>query len=600
MELTRRPRHDVHTAPGAYRELEASLRRKTAGLDHKPRTLFMTAFDRRTRLGPYVFVDRTLIPGAARAVGSSLHAAGLTDTRLVLQSWSPNVRPSRARIDGALIDLLLVSAMQIHSRPAYELIEDAWKLGDDRPLIIAGGAKAAYEPWDYFGLGADGRAGADVVVTGEEFVLLELLDRILEFRGKGEPWRTAFERARAADALRDIAGLVYSASPGEQAPAVLVDTGPQRLVRDLDELPLPFDGLQLFEPPHRDVELSRAPIPASRLKNHAALLTVVLTHGCKFHCPFCPIPGYNQGTYRHKSAERIVDELAGIVERAGMSTFFGADDNFFNDRAATESLLTTMARSTAGGKPFRDSVWIGTEATQHDVHRNADLLPLAREAGIRAIWFGIEDMTASLVKKGQSPEKTQVIFRKLIDHAIAPMPMIMHHDEQPLLTFRGLYGLLNQVRFLRRAGAVSMQITFLTPMVGSRSYESYFENGLMIRQAGGEAVDDRHFDGNHCLTTGSRHPWRKQANIAIAYAAFYNPLSLVRDLFRKRNELWRFRVMYQTLGQLGLVQSVANGLPWTIRLLAGRIVNQRSAPAPRYPMIAVDPAIPLTQSLAGV
>ena len=34
--------------------------------------------------------------------------------------------------------------MQIHSAAAYRLIRDAWQLGRDRPLIVAGGPKAIY------------------------------------------------------------------------------------------------------------------------------------------------------------------------------------------------------------------------------------------------------------------------------------------------------------------------------------------------------------------------------------------------------------------------------------------------------------------------
>jgi hypothetical protein len=119
-----------------------------------------------------------------------------------------------------------------------------------------------------------------------------------------------------------------------------------------------------------------------------------------------------------------------------------------------------------------------------DIAKHLDLLPLAREAGMRAIWFGIEDMTAELVKKGQDPEKTKRVFRALLDHGIAPMPMMMHHDGQPLWSRKGLYGLLNQVRFLKRAGAVSAMITFLTPSVGSRGYEQSFPDGLVLRRVG--------------------------------------------------------------------------------------------------------------------
>ena len=41
-------------------------------------------------------------------------------------------------------------------------------------------------------------------------------------------------------------------------------------------------------------------------------------------------------------------------------------------------------------------------------------------------------MTATLVNKGQSVDKTTEAFRLLRDAGICPMPMMMHHDSQPL------------------------------------------------------------------------------------------------------------------------------------------------------------------------
>jgi hypothetical protein len=37
------------------------------------------------------------------------------------------------------------------------------------------------------------------------------------------------------------------------------------------------------------------------------------------------------------------------------------------------------------------------------------------------------------------------------------MPMMMHHDTQPLVSRGSNYGLINQVRLLRKAGAVSLK-----------------------------------------------------------------------------------------------------------------------------------------------
>ena len=68
MELPVRSHSDRFTTPGRYRELETQIRSHIGG-SNTP-ILFIYAFDPRTRLGPFVFVDKTLIPGAPRAVGS--------------------------------------------------------------------------------------------------------------------------------------------------------------------------------------------------------------------------------------------------------------------------------------------------------------------------------------------------------------------------------------------------------------------------------------------------------------------------------------------------------------------------------------------------
>ena len=582
MELPRRPRGDEYTKPGRYQELQTRVRRGVAGKDVP--VLFVNAFDRRTRLGPFVFVDKKLIPGAPIAVASALAAAGFENSRVVLQQWNPHIRPSQARIGSKPPELLLVSSMQIHSASAYRLIDDAYKLGEHRPLILAGGAKAIYEPWDFFGLGPDVRQGADVVVTGEEFVLLELLDRLLDFKAHRESWRLAFARARSAGALEDIPGLVYRRDEGEGPLRELMNTGVQRLVQDLAELPLPLESLGMFERPHRMSSLDARPVPVNRLGRFAKVMAIIMTHGCKFHCPYCPIHAYNQGTFRFRSPARLVEEIAGIVESTGIDSFFGTDDNFFNNHEAAESILTAMARGTVSGRPFRDAVWVGTEGTEHDVDRCADLMPLAREGGLRAIWFGIEDMTAELVKKGQSPEKTRKVFRNLLAHGIAPMPMMMHHDDQPLVSPKGLAGLLNQIRYLKRAGAVSVQITFLTPMVGSKGYERSFEEGQVMRRVGGTDVADYQFDGNHTIASRSRHPWRKQFNVLVAYASFYNPFRALKAVLTI-DPLWKFRIMYQVLGNLGLVRSAWTSRGWLGRLKWGRIEKASAAPGPKYQLV---------------
>src|SRR6185295_3973977 len=126
-----------------------------------------------------------------------------------------------------------------------------------------------------------------------------------------------------------------------------------------------------------------------------------------------------------------------------------------------------------------------TEVTVHDTLQMKEHLPLMHKAGCRALWLGVEDMTATLVNKGQSVNKTTEAFTRLRDAGICPMPMMMHHDTQPLYSRGTNYGLLNQIKLLRKAGAVSLQVLMMTPSAGTKLYEQSFTSGLVIDRVGG-------------------------------------------------------------------------------------------------------------------
>ena len=162
-------------------------------------------------------------------------------------------------------------------------------------------------------------------------------------------------------------------------------------------------------------------------------------------------------------------------------------------------------------------------------------LPLIRESGCRALWLGVEDLTATLVKKGQSADKTTEAFRALRDAGICPMPMMMHHDTQPLYSRGSNYGLLNQIELLRKAGAVSMQVLMLTPAVGSKLLESTYTSGQVFKSVGGKAVRPHMCDGNYVVASNHKRPWQKQLTMLAGYLYFYNPVWLIVALIREQD-----------------------------------------------------------------
>lgn len=587
MELPRRTRGDQLLRPGELLD----LRRRLRGISpkHDLTSVIACAFDHRTRMLPFIYADMHMAPAGVRAIGSAMADVGFDKTRIVLQQWNRNFRPSKMRVDGRMPDIFMVSSMQLHTEACTGLIRDACRIDPlHRPLIIAGGPKVIYEPWDAFSIDPQDPWGADVAVTGEEYVFLSLIEALLATRARNESLRETFLRARQNGTLGAVPGLVYSQSTDDGVAEALIDTGVQRLVGDLDELPHPVLGYRLLEPPSRAKTLTSHALPSARVRRHSPIGSLVMTFGCKFACPYCPIPAYNQRQHRVKSGERIVDEMVRIQNEFGSRFFFGADDNFFNEEERTLDIVEALARVRKGSARPNRFRW-ATEVTVHDTLKLQHHLPLIRRAGARSLWLGVEDMTATLVNKGQTVDKTSQAFQLLRANGIHPMPMMMHHDEQPLVSLGPKpYGLLNQVRLLRKAGAVSMQVLMLVPATGSKLFAGTYTSGMAYDSVGRRRVEEHMLGGNYVVASNHPKPWRKQINILIAYAYFYNPIRLLAAFARPKTKQYFADAIWQILGMWGLSQTARKTFGWILRLRFGRIRRRLTPPMSRIPMRAVD------------
>lgn len=587
MELPFRPKGDELLRPGAMLAMRERLRQHARV--HDLSSVAVAAFDHRTRMLPFVHVDRRMSPAGVRGIGAALLDAGFQKTRVVLQTWNRRFAPSLARLDGRIPDLFMVSSMGIHSERMKELLSDVCRIdAGERPLVIAGGPHVWYTPWDVFSADPAAPAGADLAVTGEVYVLLELLDRLLSERGRGEPLRATFLRVKLAGGLDDIPGLVYPLGRDGAPPEELVDTGMQRLLGDLDELPHPVLGYRLLEPPSRSKTLASAPLAGKDVRRHNLVGSLEMTYGCKFRCPYCPIPAYNQHQDRAKSPARIADEMKRIREEYGIRFFFGADDNFFNRKERAIAIIEELATTRlADGAPLGKRAAWGTEATIHDTLQMRDHLRRAREGGLRALWMGVEDMTATLVKKGQSVDKTGEAFRLLQRTGIHPMPMLMHDDSQPLISFRSARGLINQIQLLRNAGAMTVQVLLLSPSPGSKLHEQTY-SGLAYKSVNGRPVVAHLNGGNHVIASRSPRPYLRQLNILLAYLFFYNPLRFLKALVFPKNRRGHLAdAGLQLVGMLGFLRNVWRVSPWLYHLMRGKIVRYEAPRTSEIPFRSV-------------
>jgi len=534
---------------------------------------------------PFLYADVWMVPAGARAIGSALLDAGFKRSRIVLQQWNRNFRPSNMLLDGHVPDIFMVSSLGIHAAQCKALIRDACTIeAACRPLIIAGGPLAIYQPWELFSYDNEDPWAADVVVTGEEYPCLQLLEVLLSERGDGEPIRQTLLRIRDSGVLDGIAGLVYAQGPADGIAEQLVDTGIQRLVGDLDELADPVAGYSILDPPSRRSTLSPQPLAAGKVRRHTPISSVLMTCGCKFGCWYCPIPAYNHHLHRVKSGRLVAEQMRRLHEVYGFRHFCGVGGNFFNSHEHAVLVLESLAEIQTQGRRLSESVDWGTEATVCDTLLMAEHFSLARKAGLRALWLGVEDMTGQLIRKGQTIANTMDVFRKLASAGISPMPMLIHHDSQPLYTTTSQYGLLNQVNLLRKAGAVDLQVLMLTPAPGSKMYEATFESGSVVGSAAGKAVEDWMMGDNHVVASAARKSWGKQLNIIAAYLFFYNPLRLLGALMRPKSRMRLVDVGSQLIGMWGAALTIRRTLGWAIRLLVGPVVPARAVPVSRIPM----------------
>ena len=587
MELPSRPKNDRFLPDGSYRQLVREL--QAARQTHHWSTVIAYPFDTRTRVMPFRWLDRRVVPCGARSVAASLLECGYEQTRIVLGQWNPKFSPSATVKAGYRIDLLMISAMGLHAEEAYQLIRDAHELGEERPLILLGGPKAIYEPEDGFGISPEQvGAGIDVAVTGEEPVTLALLLLLAENAEAGETPLAVFERLRASGRLNEIPGLVYRAPQHPPEKPYLINTGVQRLLRDLDELPMPLAGYTCLELPHRTRRtLSAEPGSLAEVRKHTFISSLVTTHGCRFNCDFCPIPAYQQRTWRHKSPERLTAEIEQLGEALNFRYFFGTDDNFFNDRDSVEAIFSAMSTGKIHGVPFSKSIHFITEATAFDVAKNADLLRSAAEAGLKTIYFGIEDLSANLINKGQTAEKTVDLFRELHRWEIEAYAMMIHHDDQPLWSRDPQrLGVMNQAKMLYDWEAIGYHTTYITPSMGARNVEQMFGAGEVLAEVAGRKIPEAFYDGNHVIASRHRRLWWRQIQLWLAYLTFYNPYHFAKLLAKDlRNRHQRRRFKWQLVGGSMIIPSILKEIPFTLSLLFGKQRRHQQTPARCLPMI---------------
>ncbi len=251
----------------------------------------------------------------------------------------------------------LFPACRVTYDGARDLLRAVRAARGDRTLRVAGGVGISVAPAD----GARAVAGlADICVSGEgEATFAEIVEKRLA----GAP-------------LTGIAGTVrFEGAEPVQEPA-------REFIADLDTLPLP--AYELFD--SVGGTLAEYPMMTSR--------------GCPFNCIFCLNKTLTRRTFRPRSAENVVDEIAWAKERFKFDALYIWDDHFSLIRERAEKICRLMIERNPGLRYYLPD-GIRADSVTPEFAR------LLKASGCAGVSVGFEDANPETfvhIKKGERYE----------------------------------------------------------------------------------------------------------------------------------------------------------------------------------------------------
>lgn len=256
------------------------------------------------------------------------------------------------------------------------------------------------------------------------------------------------------------------------------------LVSDLDSLPFP------------DFSLIKG------YKFPSIVMPVSTSRGCPFDCSFCSVTKLFGRTYRFRSAERVMDELATRQTKS----FFFCDDNFTANPMRTSRLLEMMIE-----KNIRS--W--TCQVRCDAAKNEGLLSLMAKARCSVVCVGFESInvkTLEAYRKKQTLSDIINAIRAFHKNRIKIHGMfVLGSDEDNQNT------VWETLRFALKQKIDTIQMMVLTPLPGTKTFEELAKQKRIF------CKDWSLYDGQHVVFTPKLISARQlQESVSKAYIRFYS------------------------------------------------------------------------------
>ena len=204
----------------------------------------------------------------------------------------------------------------------------------------------------------------------------------IDFVCRGDGEQLVLDLLERMDDPATVAGVTW-AKDGR-----LMHNPNQTIERHLDQWPFP-DRESL---PLEFIESMPLDVPA--VLSMERFTTMQTSRGCPWPCVFCDIPMFNEGKWRARSAQHVVDEFKHL-QAQGYGCVYFVDDHFLLQPKRIQAICTGMQEAGI-------AIQWGCEGRVDSVAQH--LFPMMAKAHCRTIMFGVESGSQKVLDRLQKEQ----------------------------------------------------------------------------------------------------------------------------------------------------------------------------------------------------
>ena len=196
--------------------------------------------------------------------------------------------------------------------------------------------------------------------------------------------------------------------------------------------------------------------------------------GCPMDCEFCSVTSLNGHRYRQRPVGEVLDELEAIPRKM----VFFVDDNIIGYGEAAADRALALFKGIVKRGISKD--WF-CQASMNFAD-NEEVLFYAAESGCRMVFLGVEAESTQALNETNKKLNLKIgidqyedVFRRINKHGIAVLGAFIYGMDSDTPS-----ALKQRTNYILRSGVDVMQTTYLTPLPGTRLFNTLRDQGRLL------------------------------------------------------------------------------------------------------------------------